>query len=136
MKTNTYSPGHPWYYVLGGKAPPPKRILEAVKRRGYKGYREADIAAAAEKPEPARSHALREIRAQVMADLRYDLSVYRRVVRELRQYRERHPAHEETPRCENVHTSVSLKHNHVFNALAHVLYLDELLSSQPDLFGF
>ena len=42
----------------------------------------------------------------------------------------------ENPVCRDIHTNISLKHNHLFNNLAHLHYIDELLSFQEDLFGF
>jgi len=37
--------------------------------------------------------------------------------------------------CTDIHTGISLKHNHLYNDFAHLLTLDNLLSKQPDLFG-
>jgi hypothetical protein len=40
-----YSPGHPWYYHLGGRPLTFKQIRENVRRSGYRGYKPEDIAA-------------------------------------------------------------------------------------------
>lgn len=65
-----------------------------------------------------------------MSRLRSDLSRYRRVVFLLHEHRK------ETSEitCAEVHTSVSLKHNHIYNELAHLAWIDDLLSVQLDLF--
>jgi hypothetical protein len=36
----------------------------------------------------------------------------------------------------DIHMSMSLKHNHIYNQFAHLLTLDELLGRQRDLFDF
>jgi hypothetical protein len=59
----------------------------------------------------------------------------REVVRALHRHRANDP-YEEGPRCAGVHQSVSLKHNHLFNDLAHLRTLAILLDKQRDLFGF
>ena len=41
-----YSPGHPWYYFLGGMPLMPRQILEATRESGYEGYAREDIATA------------------------------------------------------------------------------------------
>jgi hypothetical protein len=86
-------------------------------------------------PEPRRSRALRSARIKVLADYRADLSRYREVVRALHRYRANF-SHEEGPRCAEVHQSVSLKHNHLANDLAHLRTLAILLDKQRDLFDF
>jgi len=44
MKNETgYSPGHPWYYKLGGAVYKPKSILAAVKKSEYQGYKRDEI---------------------------------------------------------------------------------------------
>jgi len=129
-----YSAGHPWYYNLGGKVLSPKQILESVRASGYQGYRREDIEAAAALEEPRRSHALRAQRDQAMRDLARNLSGYRARARELRNYREEQPEPRE-PACSDIHTNISLKHNHLFNDFAHLIILEEHLARQPDLFG-
>lgn len=129
-----YCSGHPWYYNLGGKVLSPKQILESVKASGYQGYMREDIAAADAKAEPQRSELLRALRAKVMDDLARDLSGYRARARELHAFRKVQGEPCE-PSCADIHTNISLKHNHLFNDFAHLVWLDELLSHQLDLFG-
>ncbi|MCP1469498.1 hypothetical protein J3E64_001173 [Sphingobium sp. OAS761] len=135
MGERGYSAGHPWYYVLGGKPPYPHQIMAEVQQRGYGGYLASEIARMDALPEPKRSQALRSARIKALADYRADLSRYREVVRALHRHRANHP-HEEGPRCAGVHQSVSLKHNHLFNDLAHLRTLAVLLDKQRDLFDF
>ena len=125
-----YGPGHPWYYVQGGVPLGPKQILASARRKGYRGYLQDDIANAAGRCEPRRSQDLRILRAKVVASLSSDLAGYRRVVRDLRRHRLEVPGGE----CHEVHTAVSLKHNHLFNDLAHLSWIDELLAVQLDMF--
>ena len=134
--TNDYDTGHPWYYVLGGRVHSPKQILEAVKIKGYQGYMAADITEADLKPEPKRTQALRQLKAQVLVELRKDISGYRQYARWLRQYHQKHELSEAAPTCEGVHVAISLKYCHITNDLAHLHTLDHLLSAQGDLFGF
>ena len=61
-----YSAGHPWYFHLGGAAPPPKAIRAAVRMAGYRGYREADIAEADALSEPSSTRRLDAIRQEVL----------------------------------------------------------------------
>ncbi|MEP0708844.1 MAG: hypothetical protein ABJL17_06815 [Parvibaculum sp.] len=129
---NPYSPGHPWFYVLGGTPLRPKQIAAQVRIRGYRGYGQHEVEKAARKAEPIRSSALRAIRADVREALFSDLSVYRRVVRTLREFR---AAQADAPAAfADVHQSVSLKHNHLYNDFARLIWLDELLTEQRDLF--
>lgn len=131
---NPYLPGHPWYYLLGGPVLMPSAIREAASRSTYHGYRAADIDKVDAMQEPKRSAALRAIREEVLAELRRDLSRYREVACKLRRYR-RETAHEPFPDISaDVHTAISLKHNHLYNDFAHLLRLDALLSRQRDLF--
>lgn len=132
-----YKPGHPWYYKLGGDVHSPRQILFVVKVRGYQGYRDDDIKQAGNKPEPARSSALRAIRQSVLKDLRSDLACYRRFACQLREHRKMDKLEQENePFCSDIHTSMSLKYNHLYNDFAHLVYIDDLLSHQPDLFDF
>ncbi len=130
-----YQPGHPWYYKLGGKVLSPKQILATVKSSDYQGYRADDIRQADNKSEPQRSGVLRKLREETLKSLTSDLSCYRIFTCELREYR----ALDETGLgdhaiCSDIHTSMSLKHNHLYNDFAHLNMIDGLLSRQPDLF--
>ena len=69
-----------------------------------------------------------------MDDLKRNISRYREVARKLHRHRQISPFGAEEICCDAVHESVALKHNHIFNDLAHIIMLTELLSKQPDLF--
>lgn len=129
----SYAPGHPWYYLLDGPVMKPSDICKAAQKSGYQGYR-TDIDKADSAAEPKRSAMLRFIRAEVLSDLRRDLSRYRKVARELRSYRQETAAAPLPKICAEVHTAMSLKHNHLYNHFARMLRIDALLSYQGDLF--
>lgn len=129
-----YSPGHPWFYFLGGEPIRPKVILQQTRASGYEGYARADINAANTFSEPRRSEALRQYREKFMIDLRRDLSIYRRCVSELRQTRRNDPHKGKITSCGDVHTNLSLKYCHLVNDFGHLILLDQLLSKQRDLF--
>jgi hypothetical protein len=133
MSTSTflgYDAGHPWYYVLGGVPLGPKQILRCVRARRHRGYLQDEIALSAARCEPRRSEELRKIRVSVVSSLRIDLARYLELVRALRRERRSGESFE----CSDLHTAVSLKHNHLFNDLAHLDWIDDLLSMQLDLF--
>lgn len=136
LECNGYQPGHPWYFFLGGRIPTPKQIIADVKASKYKGYREDEFLTADRKEEPHRSAALRRIRDEEIQGYRKDLSRYRKLACELRKYRltQELSKSEDVISCDDIHVNINLKYNHLFNRFAHLLYLDELLSRQPDLF--
>lgn len=131
---NSYSPHHPWYYVLGGTVLPPKQIREAVRTRGYKGYMERHIADIDQKAEPERSERLRKLRAQETQGLQDDISIYRACAYQLHALRKLEAERAAAPKHADIHTDISLKFNHITNRFAHLIWLDELLSVQRDLF--
>jgi len=133
-KHEGYSSGHPWYYTLGGRILYPKDILEEVKEAGYRGYLSGAIDTAAHKQEPKRTVALRKLRTKALADLWDDLSVYRGCAVKLRRQRRAEQASGAQPAFDAVHQDMCLKHNHIYNNLAHLIALHELLSQQLDLF--
>lgn len=130
LSPSDYSNGHPWYYVRGGQPLTPKQILAEVREEGYRGYNRDEIALAASRCEPRRSQDLKSLRRKHYDRLRFDLSGYRRAVRDLRTHRE---ANTEL-KCYDVHVSIGLKMSHLYNEFAHLAWIDELLSHQPDLF--
>jgi len=136
MKNETgYNPGHPWYYKLGGAAYKPKSILAAVKKSEYQGYKRDEIHQADNRPEPERSASLRSLRLTALNDLQADLRTYRKLACKLRDYRKMETAEQMVQSvCSDIHTSMSLKYNHLYNDFAHLVFIDELLSHQPDLF--
>ncbi|MEP2706156.1 MAG: hypothetical protein ABJZ83_12835 [Yoonia sp.] len=132
-----YDPGHCWYYLLGGKVLSPKQIKLRTLASGYKGYAAEDIGEAHLKAEPKRSSALRHLKAKFETDLKRDISRYRECALALHRFRKANPPLTERPKCANdVHMNISLKHNHIVNDFAHLIYLNELLNQQGDLFSF
>jgi len=130
---NDYNSGHPWYYKLGGTVLRPKEILTIVKLSGYQGYMADDIVRIDKKAEPERSKTLREIKDKCVKDLWRDISCYRNLAHELRFERKLKGITHGTTSCNELHTSMSLKHNHIYNDLAHLNFLDDLLT-QLELF--
>lgn len=128
-----YSAGHPWYYFLGGAALKLKEIKASVDSDGYEGYLAEDIKAIAGKSEPQRTRAIGQMRRKLMDDIQQDILIYRRCVRELRQYRYQNPQ-AKGGCCAEIHTSMSLKHNHIYNGFANLKTLDALPEQQLDLF--
>lgn len=126
VDTRGYHHGHPWYYLLGGAIPKVTAIRDDAMKSEYQGYMADDIDAIASQPEPQRSQKLDAIRADVVAKLRNDISIYREVARELRAYRRKHEGEPIPARAAEVHTSVGLKLSHMTNGFAHLKYLDSL----------
>lgn len=129
-----YSAGHPWYYFLGGAVPTLKEIRADAHANDCKGYLVDDIQAIGLKSEPQRTQAINAMRKKILDALKRDISVFRRCVRELRQYRINHPKPVGRA-CAEIHTSMSLKNNHIYNGFATLKTLDELPDQQLDLFG-
>ncbi len=129
----SYTPGHPWYYVLGGEP----LALEEIKQRaiasGYQGYCFDRIEKADRLAEPKRSQVLRQMRAGFMEQLEKNTSQYQECMATLKVYHENTRAHDQ-PACADVHTSISLKYNHLYNDYAILHQLEERVSCQRDLF--
>ncbi|WP_156884543.1 hypothetical protein [Stappia stellulata] len=133
MECGGYSAGHPWYYLLGGPVPTLKQIRSYAEKFERRGYRAEEIDAAHRLPEPKRTHALSKIRADIMEELRRDISGYRRAAKNLTEYRKQHQP-EASPRiCDGVHVAISLKLSHLLNDFIHLQKLDSI-PSQLDLF--
>lgn len=131
---NSYNAGHPWYYLLGGAIPRPKQILAGVKESGYQGYMADAIREADHKAEPKRSALLRSIETKVLDEIRRDLSQYRSLAHALHRYRLQAGLISDLLVCEDIHVSISLKYCHLYNGFAHLNYLKNFMSYQPDLF--
>lgn len=136
MKNVTgYNPGHPWYYKLGGAVHKPKAILAAVKDSEYQGYKLDEIKLADNRREPERSSSLRILRETSLRDLHADLKRYRELACKLCDYRLMDETEQEMqPICSDIHMSMSLKYNHLYNDFAHLVTIDDLLLRQLDLF--
>lgn len=134
LKHKGYNAGHPWYYFLGGAVPTSKEIRADAHASGYKGYLADDIQAIGRKSEPQRTQAINAMRERILDALKRDISVFRRCVRELRQHRRNHPEPDGRA-CAEIHTSMSLKHSHIYNGFANLKTLDDLPDQQLDLFG-
>ena len=130
-----YNSGHCWYYLLGGAILNPKQIREITRRSSYKGFSEYDITKASQMAEPQRSAKLRQMKTRFETDLKTDIDGYHKRVLELHRYRLAHDITDNPVGADDVHVNLSLKHNHLVNGFAHLIYLDELLSQQGDLFG-
>ena len=130
--THGYEPGHPWYYVLGGRVLRLKEIRESAEESERGGYLSEYIIKAAQLAEPKRSAALREWRESALSKLKADIRVYREVARALTAHRQAN-ANEE-PAYAEVHGDIALKRNHLWNDFANLAQIDRFLSVQPDLF--
>lgn len=128
--SNSYSTGHPWYYVLGGKVLSLKEIWQEAEQTNYKGYRETEIDKA-----NGNNTKLRTLKAETIQRLKVDISGYRKSALALHRYRKNLPK-DWHPECDDIHTAMGLKRNHVFNEFANLQHIDELLAYQPDLFDF
>lgn len=134
-----YCAGHPWYYLLGGTPPSLEQIAGEARRRGYQGWMRDIIAKADRLEEPKRSAELRRLMEQAEAEKVRDLESYRKYAAELEARRASHTPVRRCgrgwrPDCTELDVSMSLKHNHLFNDLAHIRLLTELLQRQPSLF--
>ena len=129
---NDYSVGSTWFFHLGGEPPYIKSILADVKKRGYKGAFREDI-------EKADAHANRAVKLPLLFDeykdeLKGDIASYRKYRCQLFKYRSI-GGEGDIDFC----TNLSCKYSHIYNQLAHLIYIDSLLNksgSQMDIFGF
>ena len=119
-----YSPGHPWYYFLGGMPLMPRQILEATRSCGYQGYAREGIAATDAMEEPKRSQKPRALRKRFEADLWRDISRYRECVKEFNKGDWLALDRDKVMACNDIHTALSLKHNHMVNNFAHLIKID------------
>lgn len=133
-KHHGYHAGHPWYYLLGGNIPTPKQIQAEAIISNYRGHAADTLRKIDERSEPKRSVNLRKWRHEFIEDLKSDLSHYRKVVRELNDYRETQDLDIVPSSCDDIHTAISLKYTHLYNDFAHLHFIDELLMGQLDLF--
>ena len=71
-----------------------------------------------------------------MSDLKRDVSRYRERAKELTARRDAGLDDVLEASCADVHTNISLVHNHIYNQFARLSVIDDYLSEQGDLFGF
>lgn len=129
-----YHSGHPWYYLLGGKRLSLREIKEETRASGYEGYLAREISEADNLAEPRRSQTLRQMRDMAKGDLRGDISRYRELALKLAKRRKAGEDEQHSGACADIHTNISLKHNHICNGFAHLITIERLLAKQGDLF--
>ncbi len=130
-----YHPGHPWYYVRGGTCPGPKTIMKNVIATGYRGSCRDSIDATNRLAEPVRTRRLKKLRLQYQQGLENDLVRYRQYVRQINRLRRTGQVDHDPVSCDDIHMSLSLKHNHIYNDLAHLRAIDAIFAEQLDLFA-
>jgi len=131
-----YDSGHVWYYYLGGRLMFPSEIRAEVEQGDYEGYLADKIREADEKPEPARSRALRDMQADLERALLSDAKRYRQVCQRVR-YRRRWLGpwpDEARDMWDEPNTAAMLKHNHLFNGFANLRTIAKLSERQLELF--
>ena len=79
------------------------------------------------------SEALRCLKEKALCELRNSILRYRQLAFQLRQ--ERRQPDNGAIECNDLHMGLSLKHTHIYNDIAHLILLDDLLKQQSDLFG-
>ena len=129
-----YNAGHPWYYVRGNKVLTPKQIKHDVQQSEYRGYLKDEILAINKQVEPRRTEKLQKLRQDTLQELNADLSRYRKCALELHRFRRTQDYTYNPVSCDDIHTSIGLKHNHIYNRFAHLILLDEL-DTQLDMFA-
>lgn len=81
-----------------------------------------------------RSAGIRKLTLEITTILKADISQYREYARKLSKTRKHPELLNQQPFYDDVHMSVSLKHNHIYNDFAHLIYLEALKSKQLNLF--
>ena len=129
-----YCAGHPWFYVRGNKVLTPKQIKQDVMQSEYRGYLKDEILAIDKQAEPKRTEKLNKLRQDALQYLKSDLSRYRQCAFELHRFKKIHGQSYNPVSCDDIHTSIGLVHNHIYNRFAHLILLDEL-DTQLDMFA-
>lgn len=129
-----YCAGHPWFYVRGNKVLTPKQIKHDVQQSEYRGYLKDEILAIDKQAEPRRTEKFQKLRQDTLQELKADLSRYRKCALELHRFRKTQDYTYNPVSCDDIHTSIGLKHNHIYNRFAHLILLDEL-DTQLDMFA-
>lgn len=123
LSYHSYKPSHPWYYKLGGKPPSLKAIRDYAITQKYHGYLSDKIAKARRHSEPKRSEHLRHITDNITAYLQRDITIYRQLRRHYALLTLQRKLNQNPNVCDDIHTSLSLKHNHLSN---HFIQLHQL----------
>lgn len=94
------------------------------------------LAVACNKPEPQRSAAIKDLRSEVCADLKKDLSRYREVVRSLHRSRSyQGPMTWFQQVYQEPNMAVALKHNHLLSNFSNLAAIDRVdYGKQMELF--
>jgi hypothetical protein len=115
LSYHSYKPSHPWYYKLGGKPPTLKSIRDYAINQKYQGYLSDDIAKARRQNEPKRSEQLKHLSNRITANLWRDIACYRQLRRHYALLSFHGKLNQNSDICDDIHTSFSLKHNHLSN---------------------
>lgn len=110
----SYHPGHPWYYKKRGEVLYPSVIIGLAVHKGWKGYDQGEAVDKADNmKEPHRTTKLHELLGKYKGMLCSDLKRYRECVREYRKWLEQ--PEDDEPFSNDIHQSMCLKHNHIYN---------------------
>jgi hypothetical protein len=127
LSYHSYKPSHPWYYKLGGKPPTLKSIRDYAINQKYQGYLSDDIAKARRQSEPKRSEQLKHLTDNITADLWRDITIYRQLRRDHALLSLHGNLNKNTNICNDIHTSLSLKYNHLSNHFIHLHQVQQCL---------
>ena len=130
-----YSQSHPWYYVLGGRVLSPAEIQASVELNAYSAAISEDILKIAKRLEPQRSEGLRELRGAIKQSLQRDIDIYLKFALKLKASRQYADSNAELT-CNDIHVSMSLKHNHLCYGYARLMNCEDHLNQKTDLFAF
>jgi hypothetical protein len=125
LSYHSYKPSHPWYYKLGGKPLTLKAIREQCIHAQYQGYLSDDIAKARSQSEPKRSQHLQKYLNSITADLWRDIACYRQLRRHYALLSFHGKLNQNSDICDDIHTSLSLKYNHLSNHFIHLHQLHQ-----------
>jgi hypothetical protein len=125
LSYHSYKPSHPWYYKLGGKPPALKSIRDYAINQKYQGYLSDDIAKARRHSEPKRSEHLQQYTNSITANLQRDITIYRQLRRDYALPSHQGKPNQNTNICDDIHTSLSLKYNHLSNHFIHLHQLQQ-----------
>jgi hypothetical protein len=116
---DSYEPGHPWYYLLGGRRLDPAEIEPAVGVLSLERL--------PKKPEKRRE-VLRKMRNETAADLQKDIDRYQELCRRGFEALGRFDQmmNEDTPRL-GVASALALKHSHIRYNRGRLLEIDRVI---------